>query len=211
MRVSSCLLLIAGLLATHPATAEVVVKEQAQADLDLMIGRAEAMEDSRNALRLLERLSQEAGTNMAPRLRELAGDRSDGSGPILYRDAFLVRAATERAQILSALLAGDLDNDGSVTRDEVARVLRLGRSNGMIGDLFLRFDTDADDRVSPEELAEGVKDSVSERMAGREDRASILATLLDFDADGQITEQELNRAVAALEVRNAPTDAANQP
>ena len=211
MRVSSCLLLIAGLLATQPATAEVVVKEQAQADLDLMIGRAEAMEDSRNALRQLERLSQDAGTNMAPRLRELVGDRSDGSGPILYRDAFLVRAATERAQILSALLAGDLDNDGSVTRDEVARVLRLGRSNGMIGDLFLRFDTDTDDRVSSEELAEGVKDSVSERMAGREDRASLVATLLDFDADGQITEQDLDRAVAALGVRNAPTDAASEP
>jgi hypothetical protein len=203
-RLARCLL--PALLATAPALAETAPGGQAAADLDTLRARAAMLGDAADLLRQVERFNRDEGGNLAQRLRELLGDRSSGSGAIFYRDASLVALAAERAQLLASVLSADLDNDGTVTRGEVARVLRLGRSNGMLGDLFLRLDGDADDRVTETELAEGVIALAGEGRSGREDRSTQLGRLIDFDDDGQITPEELDRTVAALVVRDAPIE-----
>jgi hypothetical protein len=204
LRFARCL--FPALLAAAPALAEIAPGGQAQADLDGIRARAAMLGDAADLLRQLERFSRDGGGSLAQRLREMLGDRSSGSGPIFYRDAALVALAAERAQFLASVLAADLDNDGTVTRGEVARVLRLGRSNGMLGDLFLRLDADFDDRVTGAELAAGVMALAGEGRSGREDRSTQIGRLIDFDDDGQITSEELDRAVAALVVRDAPIE-----
>lgn len=201
-----CRPLLLAVLAAAPALAETPSSTQAQADLAQMRSLAAGMEDPEGTWRQLERLNRETGTDLVTRLRDLLGDRSGGSGAFAYRDAALIEAATRRAMILSNLLSADLDADGTVTRDEIARVLAIGRSNGQLGDLFLRFDTDTDDRVTPDELARGVASAVREASSGREDRAQRIGRLVDFDADGLVTEDELVRAVRALAAQSAPIE-----
>jgi Ca2+-binding EF-hand superfamily protein len=201
---------LSAVLAASPATSEVTLKSQAQADLDVMRTRATELADQGDAMRWLERLSQNRGDPTAA-LLDLVGRGRDGKMPIRYRDAMLANAAAQRAQILSAVLSADLDNDGTVTREEISRVLQVGRSNGMLGDLFLKFDTNIDDRISPDELVEGMNAAGEEQSSQRGDRASMIGTLLDFNDDGQITQKELDRAVAALVLQSAPIDGAAVP
>ena len=201
-------LLLAVLLAATPAAAEITLKSQAQADLDVMRSRAATLGDQGDAMRMLDRLTRDGGRDPAVALQDLLGMGRDGKLPIRYQDTMLANAAAQRGQILAAILSADLDNDGTVTRDEVTRVLQVGRSNGMLGDLFLKFDTNVDDRISPDELSAAVS-AAGEDMASRQgDRGSMIGTLIDFDGNGQITQKELDRAVAALAAQSAPIEGA---
>lgn len=204
-------IMLSAVLAATPAATEVTLKSQAQADLDVMRTRATELADQGDMFRMLERLTRDRGGDPAAALQDLLGMGRDAKLPIRYRDTMLANAAAQRGQVLSAILSADLDNDGTVTREEVTRVLQVGRSNGMLGDLFLKFDTNVDDRISPDELTMGVNAAGEDMGSRRGDRASIIGTLLDFDADGQITQKELDRAVAALVLQSAPIDGAAVP
>jgi Ca2+-binding EF-hand superfamily protein len=203
-RFTRCLLL--ALLAAAPAAAQVPLDHAARADLDTLRARAAALGDAADILRQLDRLNRDRGGDLAQRLRELLGAQPSGTGSIFYRDAALVALATERAQLLATVLSADLDNDGTVTREEITRTLQFGRPNATLGNLFLRFDADSDDRITAAELALGVEAMAEPATSGRQDRALAIGRLIDFDDNGQITPEELDRAVAALIAQDAPLE-----
>lgn len=196
--------LAATLIAAAPAIAEVGPSPGPEGDLATIWARADELGEGRDLLDQLERFGRSEEGIRPERLREMLGDRTGADGPFRYRDSLLVMLAAERAQLLSVLLAADLDNDGNVTRDEIKRVLQIGRSHGMMGDLFLQFDTNLDDTVSAEELALGIKAATEGRQSRGQDRSILFGQLIDFDADGQITTEELDRAAAALSLKFAP-------
>jgi Ca2+-binding EF-hand superfamily protein len=207
MRLSPRSLLLAALLTAAPASAEITIRSQAQADLDRMRTRAAELDSQGDTMRWLERRATNRG-DMTASLKDLLGMGRDSTLPLRYRDGMLANAAAQRAQILAAVLSADLDNDGAVTRDEISRVLQIGRSNGMLGDLFLKLDSDLDDRISPEELANGVNAAGEDQASRRVDQASLIGQVIDFDGNGLITQGELDRAIAALAVMDAPIEGA---
>jgi hypothetical protein len=204
-------LLLSSVIAAAPAGAEIKLGSQANADLSRIRERAATLPEGEVILRGLERRAADAGGITPEYLREYLGFPPPGAAdqPIRYRDRPLVDAAANRAQVLATVFAADLDNDGSVTREEVARVLQAGRSHGSLGDTFLKLDTDLDDRLSPEEIASGAAVAGEAIVSSRQDRIALVGELIDFNGDGQIAPAELTRAAAALTLLAAPIPGAD--
>ncbi|HOZ35058.1 MAG TPA: hypothetical protein PLM52_19465, partial [Tabrizicola sp.] len=88
-------LLLAVLLASTPAAAEITLKSQAQADLDVMRSRAATLGDQGDAMRMLDRLTRDGGRDPVVALQDLLGIGRDGKLPIRYQDTMLANAAAQ--------------------------------------------------------------------------------------------------------------------
>ncbi len=113
-----------------------------------------AAEDRENvrAIDTYCRMLVDQGGNLVELLRCLTGMRLADGEPFPYRDLMRVDEAQRRAHAVMAILSGDLDNNGSVTREEVATTPRLNPRKNEMAKLFLTGDLDADGVFSPEEI-----------------------------------------------------------
>jgi hypothetical protein len=115
--------------------------------------------------------------------------------PLAYRLEIDVQMAQARGQIWGQLLSVDLNNDGEVTAAELKAALSVG-NRSQVADAFFASDANNDFVLSQDELRAEV-----ERRAGDENRFSgrpLSAALFDFDDDGILTEEEVQRGAAAL-------------
>jgi Ca2+-binding EF-hand superfamily protein len=99
------------------------------------------------------------------------------------------------------LLAMDLDNDGTVTRDELAVTLRAASATarGRLERQFAAADVNVDSRIDSAEIrAEG---QAAALRALTDAEASVLRALMTLDAnqDGALEPQELRQALKRLE------------
>lgn len=104
--------------------------------------------------------------------------------------------AIARGMYLSQLVGADLNNDWSVTRDEMTSVLELRDGRNNAGDLFLLGDKDRNNILTLDEMKAVVTERAAMDQPNRRNALSL--TLFDFDDDGQLTRIEVDRAVRAL-------------
>jgi hypothetical protein len=115
--------------------------------------------------------------------------------PFDYRVEAQVKMAQARGQVWGQMLSVDLNNDGEITAAELKATLNFG-SRSQVADAFFASDANNDFVLSHEELRAEV-----ERQIGDENRygsRSQIAVLFDFDDDGILTQEELQRGRAAL-------------
>ncbi len=129
------------------------------------------------------------------------GFGSEGGITIAGIDTFI---AAERARVrageMARYLAGDLDNDGSIARDEIL-VLSNAAAVGRRGQLWLGFDladADKDTVVSLAELRSHAQGTALEKMS--ETDAEVLRGFVVFDlnSDGIVAMAEVSAGVSAM-------------
>ncbi len=141
------------------------------------------------------------------RFRAMAEDVIAGFGgpsgltPRGIEDHVALDRAAARASSMRRLLAMDLDNDGAVTRDELAVTLRAASATarGRLERQFTAADSTPDNRIDSAEIrAEG---QAAALRALTEEEANVLRALmsLDADRDGALTLVELRRAMLRLD------------
>ena len=104
--------------------------------------------------------------------------------------------ANARAQYLSQILSADLNNDWSVTREELTDALTVQYGRFDTASLFLLGDKDDDNILTLDEI----RAVVTERAASDQfnSRARLPPNLFDFDNDGLLSRAELDRGLTAL-------------
>ncbi len=115
-----------------------------------------------------------------------------------------VTRAGARASTTAMLMQADLDDDGTVTRDEVEAFVQTcgATTRGKLRRLFARADTDANAQVSPAELR--VESETAALRSLNDDRALVLRSLLLMDLDGNtlVSMNEVIR-VSAIALRES--------
>jgi hypothetical protein len=125
----------------------------------------------------------------------------NGLTPAGIEDHVALERAAARASAMRRLLAMDLDNDGTVTRDELAVTLRAASATarGRLERQFAAADVNVDSRIDSAEIrAEG---QAAALRALTEAEASVLRALMTLDAnqDGALEPQELRQALKQLD------------
>ncbi len=141
------------------------------------------------------------------RFRVMAEDVIAGFGgpggltPAGIEEHVALERAAARASAMRRLLAMDLDNDGIVTREELAVTLRAASATarGRLERQFTAADVNADTRIDSAEMrSEG---QAAALRALTEAEASVLRALMTLDAnqDGAVEQEELRQALKRLE------------
>ena len=107
-------------------------------------------------------------------------------GPVNYRIMEQVQQAQMRAQYYGQILAADLNDDGSISRQEVKDALSIMQIQGAAEALF-SLDANDDNTLSPDEIRAAV-DRQTTISRGR--RGNSAMRLFDFDNDGVLTPQD---------------------
>lgn len=173
----------------------------AVADLAAIRQKAEASPGALRTLdeivRMISQRQDQAGPDYV--LRLVFGQTGIGSrGQLPVNIGAIERrpAAISRAQYLSQILMADLDNDWSVTREELTYVLEVPGGGNSAADLFLLGDKDGNNILTLDEIKAVVTARADADTSNRRNPLSL--SLFDFDGDGQFTQQEFDRAVKAL-------------
>lgn len=121
----------------------------------------------------------------------------DGLTAAGIADYIALERAAARAAAMRKLLALDLDNDGSVSRSELAVVVRAASADerGRLERQFKAADIDANDSLDAAEIrAEG---QIAALKALSDAEAGVLAALmtLDANANGALLAEEVQAAV----------------
>ncbi len=124
----------------------------------------------------------------------LPNGRPGGDGPVAYRIAEQVQQAQVRAQIYSQILTSDLNDDGSISKQEVKDTLSVAQVRGA-AEAFFSADANDDSILAPDEIRAAV-DLQAALSSGR--RGANPMALFDFDDDGVLTPAERDRGMAAL-------------
>lgn len=165
-------------------------------DLAIMQQKVEAAPEFRDMFGMFTQA--QARPDMRQRLEEQllgrAGRRGGLDKPFPYIAMATYQLAQARAQVWGQLLAADLNNDDQITKDEVMTVLAFGERPG-IADAFFASDANNDLILTRDELKAEVERQTSQNR--RYDRPQ-MAQVFDFDDDGSLTQQELDRGMAAL-------------
>lgn len=106
--------------------------------------------------------------------------------------------AIRRAQLVSQILMADLDNDWSVTREELTSMLELpgGSNDNLSAGLFLVGDKDENNILTLDETKAVATTKADADTSFRPNQLPL--SLFDFDGDGQFTAQEYDRTLRAL-------------
>ncbi len=104
--------------------------------------------------------------------------------------------ARHRAQAASQILQADLDGDWQITRDEIVEAAKFQRIDGA-AQAFVTADADRNDILTFDEIKVAVENMVR-AINGRRNYETNLLPLFDFDDDGYLTQDELDRGIAAL-------------
>jgi Ca2+-binding EF-hand superfamily protein len=134
-------------------------------------------------------------------------DGIDANGIARY---IAVTRAEARARRMGEMLAADLDNDGTITADEVASLAPLldARQRGRLTQAHRRGDGDSDGVLTAAEL-QAVGEAAARRRIGAQAATALQALMaFDLDANGSVSTTELGQVVAAV-LRLAPV--AGQP
>jgi hypothetical protein len=119
-----------------------------------------------------------------------------------YRVIDQIKVALGRAERYAAILSNDLDGDGSVTRSEIADSLKFGQARrGSAAETLITYDADQNNILSPDEIVVAVAEADAEARSRRMNY--VPAELLDFDDDGTLSAEEMERATAALKLTEA--------
>lgn len=146
---------------------------------------------------------QDAMRKDPDRFRAIAEDVVAGFGgpkgltPAGIEEHIALDRAAARAGAMRRLLAMDLDNDATISRDELAITLRAASATarGRLERQFTAADTNNDARIDSAEMrAEG---QTAALRALTEEEAGVLRALmsLDADKDGALTLVELRQAM----------------
>lgn len=167
------------------------------ADLLIMQQKAEAKPELRGLFAQFLRTGQRPEMQQMLEQQVLGGRiaRRGLDQPYPYAAMADFQLAQNRAQIWGQLLAADLNNDEQISKEEVTTVLQLGQRSG-VADAFFASDANGDSILSHDELRSEV-----ERQTGQGDRyydRSAMAAVFDFDNDGSLTRDEMDRGMAAL-------------
>lgn len=166
------------------------------ADFDLIQKKAEADPQLRGYFSRFTQMQQNSGAirMMLDQVNNQIIGRNR-SLPFAYRQEADVQIAQARGQVWGQLLSVDLNNDGEITAAELKTTLSFGGRN-QVADAFFVSDANNDFVLSHEELRAEVERQVGDRnrFGGR----SQSAALFDFDDDGILTDEEMQRGVAAL-------------
>jgi hypothetical protein len=170
---------------SSPAADFDLIQKKAEADPQLRgyFSRFTQMQQSSGAIRMM---LDQVNNQIIGRNRTL---------PFAYRQEADVQIAQARGQVWGQLLSVDLNNDGEITAAELKTTLGFGERN-QVADAFFVSDANNDFVLSHEELRAEVERQVGDRnrFGGR----SQSAALFDFDDDGILTDEEMQRGVAAL-------------
>lgn len=138
------------------------------------------------------------------RFRTMAEDVIAGFGgpsgltPAGIEDHIAVQRAVARAAAMRRLLAMDLDNDGTVIREELAVTLRAASASGRgrLERQFAAADTDEDGQIGSAEIR--TEGQIAALRSLTPDEAGVLRALmtLDADQDGSLRLDELHAAMA---------------
>jgi hypothetical protein len=143
--------------------------------------------------------------NVISAYRQVAGNR-DSIGPADVETATRIDSARRRANWLSRIWAADLDNDGRVTRDEIAALAQQPETQSRNDSDFLSgFDRNGDGIIDFEETRRGA----AERLEQGPQHLTILANLLALQPgrDGRLTRSEAQaRAEKAFDLVDANHD-----
>jgi hypothetical protein len=141
------------------------------------------------------------------RFRVMAEDVIAGFGgpagltPAGIEEHVALERATARAGAMRRLLAMDLDNDGSVTRDELGVTLRAASATarGRLERQFTAADMDADNKINAAEMRSEGQAAALRALTDAE--AAILRSLMTLDAnqDGALAQEELRQALQRLD------------
>ncbi|MES2142830.1 MAG: hypothetical protein V4516_00360 [Pseudomonadota bacterium] len=129
-------------------------------------------------------------------LRGISRQDADLTQPFAYRDAANVQKAQFRAQAIGQILMADLDNDGNVTKDELRALLRV-QQNNEAASAFFSSDADGNETLSAAEIRD-TADLMLTRFGNPDDERADVARIFDFDDDGVLTKEELERGKTAL-------------
>lgn len=167
------------------------------ADLVIMQQKAEAMPELRGMFAQLLRNQQRPDMQQMVE-QQVLGGRMARKGlvqPYPYAAMADYQLAQNRAQIWSQLLGADLNNDEQITKAELTTVLHLGQRS-TVADAFFASDANGDSILSHDELRAEVERQVDQRGGGYD--RSAMAAVFDFDGDGSLTREEMDRGMAAL-------------
>jgi EF hand len=125
----------------------------------------------------------------------------EGLTPSGIEEHVALTRASARAGAMRRLLAMDLDNDGSVGREELGVSLRAASASarGRLERQFTAADANGDGLIGAEEMrAQG---QAAALRALTEDEVAVLRALMTFDADGNgaLLVEELRAAMLRLE------------
>lgn len=170
---------------SSPAADFDLIQKKAEADPQLRgyFSRFTQMQQSSGAIRMM---LDQVNNQIIGRNRTL---------PFAYRQEADVQIAQARGQVWGQLLSVDLNNDGEITAAELKTTLGFGERN-QVADAFFVSDANNDFVLSHEELRAEVERQVGDR--NRFGARSQSAALFDFDDDGILTDEEMQRGVAAL-------------
>ncbi len=116
--------------------------------------------------------------------------------PFRIRAPFEVSLAQRRAQYMMQVLSADLNGDLVVSLAELKETISIGITNGA-AETFLAGDTNSDNVLDQTELRFAVEQQ-AEADIGRNREESSPLEILDFDKDGYLSAEELERAIKAL-------------
>lgn len=198
----ACILFFAATLAAAPLTAQETGAATASADLALMREKANADPLLRQQFEQIEQtVGQRRGVEPQDLLRNYLfrqGGMRDLTldAPVRIATIEALEPARSRAQVVSQILAADLDGDWQITRDELTETIKYGMMDGA-AQAFLIADANRDDILDTEELKSAVGELARARYQGRRSMPSLMP-VFDFDGDGNLAREEVDRGLAAL-------------
>ncbi|WP_323041701.1 hypothetical protein [Gemmobacter sp.] len=204
-----CPALLLAVLLTTPLAAQPA--SDPPADLRFMLDRAAQIPQVDSLLRQF----QQQARSMRPQAREtgalrlrslLAGHLNLGRMTMTdagydYGNLRQRQVAAARAQMVGTLLRADLNGDWQITRDELSATLSgrdVGAMSGM-AEFFLIGDRDLDNVLTFDEI-KAVAVAETERRSSSQRVIDQLAEVMDFDQNGFLTAEEIDRAAVALEL-----------
>lgn len=190
-------------LSAHSQTATDPAEPSRKTDFAFMAAKAKTDPELGQLFRQIESMRQsrpKSSDDMVSQMLQASiGGNYDPLKPVAYLERVEVEQANQRAQILSRILAVDLNNDWAITLTEIKTALKYGRQ-GMAAETFITYDADSDMTLSTDEIR-GAIDAELETQYGKrngsKNRAGI-AALFDFDDDGILIPEEYQRGIEAL-------------
>lgn len=170
------------------------------ADLLMMQTKAESSHELRRVLDELQQMTGRQNQSAEVRrylLRRIPGlEGEELTKPINIMAVTKIDEAMQRAQVASQILGADLNGDWEITREELKAALSVRSIQGA-AEAFFSSDADDNGVLNSQEIRDAVATQAEIQMGRRGSRQDAIL-LFDFDDDGFLTSEELERGMKAL-------------
>lgn len=189
----------------NPALSQSAQNEEAvQTTADLQAMRARAAADPALAQQFehiveMARRNQPVAANrnlVRYIFQNFGGIGDDLKEPVRIDTLANLDPARRRAHAASQILVADLNGDWEITRDELMEALKYAPSDGSAR-AFLLADDDRNDVLGPEEIRAAISRMGETEPNGRQTPVNLMP-VFDFDGDGYLTPEELDRGIKAI-------------